>query len=101
MPKFVMVTQVEPEAVHSPHTLEELERKAMDSIRLECPKVKWLESYAVLGRFDYLDIFEAPNMEDAMKVSTLIRSHGHAHPEVWPATEWARFKQLIHAMPAA
>lgn len=101
MSKFVMVTRVEPEALRSPHTLEELERKAMESIRSQCPKVKWIGSYAVLGRFDYVDIFEAPDLEDAVKVSTMIRSHGHAHSEVWPATEWARFKQLIHAMPAA
>lgn len=101
MPKFVMVTRVDPEAVHSPYTLEELERDAMNSIRAECPRVKWLESCATLGRFDYLDIFETPDVEDAVKISALIRSHGHAHSEIWPATDWVRFKQLIHAMPTA
>ncbi len=34
MPKFVMATRVNPEALRSPRSLEDLERKAVDSIRL-------------------------------------------------------------------
>ena len=32
----------------------------------------------------------------AVKVSTIVRTFGHAHTEIWPATEWKRFKELVH-----
>ena len=98
MPTYVMLTRVSPEIVRSPHTLEDLERRAMDQIRTHCPEVKWLQSYALLGPYDYLDIFESPDNETAANASTLIRAHGRAHSEIWVATEWQRFKQMLHAL---
>jgi len=100
MPSFVMLTRIDPGALRSAHTLEELERRAAESVRKQCPQVKWLCSYAVLGPYDYVDIFEAPDVETAAKVSTLIRVSGRAHSEVWAATEWSQFKKMVHAMPS-
>jgi uncharacterized protein with GYD domain len=79
----------------SPESLEQLERAAMDQVRKECPEVDWHASYAVLGPCDYLDIFEAPDNEAAMRVSALIRTFGHAQTEVWGATEWSRFREVM------
>ena len=73
----------------------------MERIRSECPEVKWLENYAILGPWDYLDIFEAPDIETATKVTTLIRTFGHAHTEVWVATQWKRFKEMVRELPPA
>jgi uncharacterized protein with GYD domain len=98
VPTYVMLTRVCPEIVRSTHTLEDLERKAMDRIRALCPDVKWKQSYAILGPYDYLDIFEAPDNDTAAKVSTLIRAHGRAYSEIWVATEWQRFKQMLRSL---
>ena len=87
MPVFIMLTRLSPEAVRSPEELERLEREAMQRIDKECPEVKWLGSYAVLGPCDYLDLFNAPDIETATNVSTLIRTFGHAQTEIWAATE--------------
>jgi uncharacterized protein with GYD domain len=94
MPAFAMLTRLNPDAVASPKALEELERQAMARVRSECPTVEWIASYAVLGPCDYLDLFRADDNETAAKVSTLIRTFGHAHTEVWPAVEWERFKEI-------
>ena len=101
MPTFIMLTRVSPEAVKAPQTLEKLEQDAMLHIRAECPEVEWRQSYALLGPYDYLDIFSAPDIETAAKVATLIRAYGRAHSEVWAATEWERFKQILRGMPQA
>ena len=92
---FVMLTRLSPEAVRSPQALEQLERKAMERVRKECPDVQWVASYAILGPCDYLDIFRARDVETAAKVSTLIRTFGHAHSEISTATEWDRFKEIV------
>ena len=100
MPTFIMLTHLSPDAITSARTLEKLERQVMDKIQLECPKVEWLQSFAILGRCDYLDIFKAPDIDTAMKVSTLIRTYGHAHTEVWSALEWPQYKQMISHLSA-
>lgn len=99
MATFIMLTRVSPDVARSPQSLESLEKRAMDNIRSQCPTVKWLHSYAILGPHDYLDIFEAPDIETATKVSTLIRTYGRAHSEVWAATDWGVYKQMLHELP--
>ena len=96
MPTFLLLTRVDSDAAGSPGDLEHLEQQAMQHIRSECPEVHWQRSYAALGPYDYVDIFDAPDIDTATKVSMIIRTYGHAHSEVWPLTDWNRFKEMIH-----
>jgi uncharacterized protein with GYD domain len=100
MTTFIMLTRLAHGSLSSPRTLEELEKAVMARIESECAGVKWIGNYTVLGPYDYLDIFEAPDLDTAAKVSTVVRTFGHAHTEIWPATSWARFKELIRNIPA-
>jgi len=95
MQAFAMLTRLTAAAAPPPHVLEELEHKVMEHARRTCPAVVWVGSYAILGPYDYLDIFRAPDIDTASRVSVLIRTYGHAHTEIWPLTEWGHFKTLV------
>lgn len=81
-----------------PKSVEQLGRKAMERVRKDCPDVEWISSYAILGPYDYLDIFRAKDIETASKVSTLIRTFGRTQTEIWTATDWDRFKEIVRGL---
>jgi uncharacterized protein with GYD domain len=95
MVTYVVLTRLTPESVKSPGDLKRLEKAVSERVRNECPDVKWIANYAVLGPYDYLDIFEAPDETAAAKVVMIIRSFGHATTETWTALPWERFESLI------
>jgi uncharacterized protein with GYD domain len=99
MTTFIMLTRLSPDALRSPKSLKELEKKVMDSIRSQCPEVEWVHNFALLGPYDYLDVFRARDMDTAFKVATIVRTFGHAHTEIWGATEWAAFKDMVRRLP--
>ncbi|HEU5057098.1 MAG TPA: GYD domain-containing protein [Kofleriaceae bacterium] len=92
---FVMLTRLAPGAMRSPSELEVLEKQLMSHIRTRCPEVEWMLSLAVLGPYDYLDVFKAPDLETATRISTMVRTFGHAQTEIWPGVDWRRFKDLV------
>ncbi|MFZ1992104.1 MAG: GYD domain-containing protein [Alphaproteobacteria bacterium] len=101
MSHYIMLTRLSHEALKAPKSLTELSDAVSARIKEECGNVKWLMSFATLGPADYVDIFEAPDTETAMKVATIVRTFGHATTEIWPAVDWGRFKELVRYLPSA
>src|SRR5512143_533531 len=101
MSTFIMLTRLSHQALQSPSSLADLNRQVADRIRVDCPEVEWKANYVILGPADYLDIFAAPDVESAIKVVTIIRTFGHATTEIWSATEWDRFVELVRYLPPA
>jgi uncharacterized protein with GYD domain len=98
MDTYMMMTRLSAEALTKPEAVEALNRQVEDRIKTECPEVKWIANYAVLGPCDYIDIFEAPSSEAATRVSLLVRSFGHATTETWIVTPWKRFLESVKSM---
>ena len=99
MATSALLTHLTPDAVKAPGDMIRLEQAVADRIGRDCPEVRWLSSYAILGPCDYLDLFEAPDELAAAKVAAIVRSFGHARTETWTAVPWERFK-LVVAMAA-
>jgi hypothetical protein len=99
MSLYVLATKISSSSLHTPETLEVLERQVMRRVREECTEVRWLHDLAVCGPYDYLDVFDAPSLESALKVSVLVRTYGHARAELWPAVGWSDFKKLLAGLP--
>ena len=52
----------------------------------------------MLGQYDFLDVFSAPDMETALRVSALMRTLGRSHSEVWPAIPRKEFRAIIESI---
>jgi len=89
------MSRVEPEGLKDRETIERLSAETGARIREEVPEIRWLSNYTVLGPYDYLDIFEAPDNEAAARVALIIRAMGRAQTEIWPAMDWVRFRDRV------
>jgi len=94
MATFLMFTRLLPVEAGSA-SRDELERKALDSIEIECPDLRWLANFAVFGPWDYVDVLDAPDLGSAYKASAIVRLLGYADVEVWPAEEWDDSRELV------
>jgi uncharacterized protein with GYD domain len=91
MVTFAMLTRIAPGAVGSPADYERLGRQVEEAVRAGCPEAHWIGSYAVLGPYDYLDLFEATDVRMASRVAVIVRSFGHARTETWPVVPYEEF----------
>ena len=57
--------------------------------------MKFLAHYALLERYDFIDIYEAPNAETAAKVSMISLPNGAFQAESCIAIPTKRFGQLV------
>ena len=95
MQTYILLTKLSPEL-----TKQMKDRSAIGGIWLEkvkekCPEVKFIAHYALLGQYDFLDIYEAPNVESAAKVSMISRANGALQAESLPAIPYKKFLELV------
>ena len=91
MATYVILSKLSSEAIGSPGELRQLAETVSQKIKAECPGVRWKDCYAVMGRFDAVDIVEADSPADVAKAAMIIRCHGHATTETMHATPWEEF----------
>lgn len=74
---------------------EKVGRAWLDEVKKKCPEVKFKSHYALLGKYDFLDIYEAPDEEVAAKVSMISLANGAVLSESWTAIPYNRFLKLV------
>ena len=95
MGKFVLLTKMTPEISGDLKRREAIGKEWMKRVNELCPDVKWISHYALLGPYDFMDIYEAKDDETAAKVSLITRSGGALTAESWPAISWKRYTDII------
>ncbi len=94
MATYVLMTKLTPQVVSDPSRRRQYGREWKQAVDRLCPGIKWLAHYALLGPYDFLDIYEAPDEETAAKVSMITHANGAQKAESWPAIPYVRFLDL-------
>lgn len=94
MPTYVLMTTLSPEVTRNMRNREEIGRHWKQRVANRVPEVRWIAHYALLGPYDFLDIYEAPNEEAAAKVSMISLAMGALRAESWTAIPYSRFVEL-------
>ena len=95
MQTFVLMTKLAPEMSKQVKDQEKLGRVWLEQVKEKCPEVNFLAHYALLGPYDFLDIYESPDEETAAKVSLISLQSGAFQAESWVAIPYKRFVELV------
>lgn len=94
MQTYILLTKLTPEVSQQMKERAAIGRAWLDRVKEKCPEVEFLAHYALLGRYDFLDIFEAPDEEAAAKVSMISLSNGAFQAESLIAIPYRKFLEL-------
>jgi uncharacterized protein with GYD domain len=95
MQTFILMTKLAPELSRQVKDQEKIGREWLEQVKEKCPEVNFLTHYALLGPYDFLDIYEAPDEETAAKVSLISLQSGAFLAESWVAIPYKRFVELV------
>lgn len=92
MPIYILATKLQnPDLVEK---RKEQGEKFLKLVKEKVPGIRWISHYAILGPYDFLDIFEAKDEQEAAKVSLLSRAAGANFAESWTAIPYSDFLKI-------
>ncbi len=95
MQTYILLTKLSPEVSRQVKDRAKLGRAWLDQVKEKCPEVNFISHYALLGAYDFIDIYEAPDENTAAKVSLISLSNGAFSSESLIAIPYKRFLKLI------
>jgi uncharacterized protein with GYD domain len=98
MATYILLTKLSSESLGALKKRENVGRKWFETVKKKCPEAKWLEHFALLGPFDFMDIYEAPSEEVAAKVSMITMARGAVKAETWTALPYKKFLKITAEM---
>ena len=98
MQTYILLTKLAPELSKQMKDRGRLGRNWLDQVKEKCPTVKFIAHYAILGQYDFIDIYEAPDEETAAKVSMISQANGAFQAESLAAIPYRRFLELTQEL---
>lgn len=97
MPTYVLMTKLSTTSLHDPKGRRKAGQEWKKKVEQLCPGVRWVSHLALLGPYDFMDIYEAPDQEAAFRVSLLSRELGAVAAESWPAISYDKYLPIVEA----
>ncbi len=98
MPTYVLMTKLSSAQVNDPRGQRTAGHEWLEKVKDLCPDLAWKAHYALLGPYDFMDLYVAPDQNAAFKVSLLSRELGAVAAESWPATTYEEYLPLADAV---
>ncbi len=95
MQTYIILSRLSPDALREPNIYRDMAAKVSKKIKEECPDVHWKQSFALLGRFDVIDVVESDNIKQVEKAAMIIRAFGNSTTETMLATPWHEFLDML------
>jgi uncharacterized protein with GYD domain len=94
MKTFILLTKLSPKVSKNIKKRQEIGHHWLEEVKEKCPSVKFLSHYALLGTYDFIDIYEAPDDETAALVSLISRKNGATSAQSLTAIPYKEFLEL-------
>lgn len=91
---FILLTKLSPDVSKQMQDRATIGRAWLDRVKEKCPEVKFLDHYALLGPYDFIDIYQAPDAETAAKVSMISLANGAFEAQSITAIPYKQFLDL-------
>jgi uncharacterized protein with GYD domain len=98
MPTFVLLSTVSAGGTTQVKSLVESDREFQAQLGKQCPCVERIASYARLGTYDFLHIFEAPDAREVAKVAPVASSFGAASTQTFTAIPFSEFEEIVEQL---
>lgn len=98
MPTFVLLSKVSSKGASQVKSLVETDKEFEAQLKKQCPGAKRVASYALLGPYDFLHIFEATDAREAAKIALLANSFGVASTQTFTAIPFAEFQEIVEEL---
>ena len=76
MATYILLTKLNPESMKDLSSIEENGKKWKTEVNNQCPEVKWIGHYSILGPYDFINILEARDDKAISKVAIELGSRG-------------------------
>ena len=94
MATYILMTKLSTSKLQDLKHRKNIGREWFETVKEKCPEVNWIAHYALLGPYDFMDIYEAPDEETATKVSLITMSKGAVKAESWNAVPYQDFLKI-------
>ena len=98
MKTFILLTKLSPDLMSKMKDRSIQGQNWMEEVKTNCPEVKFIGHYALLGQYDFLDIYEAPDEVTAAKVSLISREFGAVEAQSMSAIPYKNYLDLVKSI---